>query len=115
MSPSGEIIIRPGLPSRIEAETIRHEAAHRFLTPLGEGPVTAFRQDARMWFYDRSVVMRVLEEGVAETYATRSLFRGVVHSFGGGYSLAPGWGDLILIGGAGGAAYAIAQAPEGSR
>ncbi|MGH7287872.1 MAG: hypothetical protein ACREI8_07620, partial [Myxococcota bacterium] len=111
----GEIIIRRGLGARLESETIRHEAGHRFLTPLGEGRLTTFRQNAMEWFYNRSVIMRVLEESAVHTYGTRNVFRGVALPFGGGYSLAPGWGDLIVVGMIGGAAYVLAKAPEGSR
>jgi hypothetical protein len=114
-SNTGDIIIRRGLDPRLESEVIRHEGGHRFLTPLGDGPVTAFRQDAMDWMYRKSVVMRVLEEGAVETYGTRSLLRGVSLPFGGGYSLAPGWGDLVLVGGAGGTVYVVAKAPEWSR
>ncbi|MCG3135114.1 MAG: hypothetical protein HMLKMBBP_02617 [Planctomycetes bacterium] len=114
-SKTGDIIIRPGLEPRLESEVIRHEAGHRFLTPLGEGPVTAFRQNAMDWMYRKSVVMRVLEEGAVQTYGTRSLLRGVSLPFNGGYSLAPGWGDLVLVGGVGGIVYVVAKAPEWSR
>ncbi len=111
----GDIIVRRGLSPQIEAETIRHEAVHRFLTPLGDSGVASFRQGARAWFYNKSVVMRVLEEGAAETYATRSLARGVALPFGGGYSLAPGLGDVALAGGVGGVVYIATKKPEGSR
>ncbi len=113
--PHGEIIIRPGLSPTEFAETLRHEAAHRFLIPRGEGGVTSFRQRARVLFYKNSVAMRLLEEGVAETYGTRSLLRGAGRALGGAYSRAPGWGDLALGAGVGGVVYVSTKKPGGSR
>ncbi len=112
-SPAGRVTIQPGLDAITRAETLRHEFIHRFLTPLGEGGVTAARQRLGSWFYERSAIMRVLEEGAAETYATRNLARGLAFPFQGGAVLTPGLGDVVVLGGAGGTAYVVLK-PEGS-
>lgn len=115
-SPKGDIVIRRGLAPQIEAETIRHEAVHRFLTPLGEGAITTARQKLGTWFYENSAVARVLEEAIAEGYATRSALRGLALPFQGGYRpFALGLGDAVLAAGAGGTAYLVTRKPEGTR
>jgi hypothetical protein len=99
-----------------EAETIRHEFVHRWLTPLGSGRVTTARQNLSAWFYENSSLMRVLEEAAAETYGTRSLLRGAAFPFTHGYVRASAhgsyWGDLILVAGAGGTVYAVKKAAD---
>jgi len=65
------------------------------------------------WFYKRSAIMRVLEEGGVHTYGTRNPLSGAAWPFRGGYSLAPGRADPIaaaLLAATGYSTYKVGEA-----
>ena len=106
-SPQGEVHIAFGQDPITEAINIRHEYIHYLLSAKGAGGnIHTMRQNIGQWFYDNSVFMRVGEEFLAQSYATRNIIRGANHPLSGAYSLAPGYGDMI-IGGAAGTCYVV--------
>jgi hypothetical protein len=69
-------MIRPGLSGRQLAETVRHDAVHRFFSPR-PGPLGNIRADISMTAYRKSHLVRFLEEGIAESVATGSVRQGL--------------------------------------
>lgn len=90
-SASGVIRIRPGLSAAQHTETLFHEGAHRFLTPLGTNTITRARQSFGMWGYKNSHLLRYLEEGFAQSIGSGSFRSGFAwinaHVRTGGYGL----------------------------
>ncbi len=77
--PAGNIFINESILGDLHLYryTLRHELCHRCLTAIGGGRLNRLRQAASQYFYARSSLLHFVEETVAETYATRSLLRGL--------------------------------------
>ena len=76
------------------AETLRHEAVHRFLTPkprTGKMMSNFTRKYAKATnaLYSHSELARAVEETLAEWYATGSLLEGIRHPFAKKYDVTP--------------------------
>jgi len=80
----GNITIQPGLTGKALNETVRHEAVHRFFSP-SPGVIGNVRADIGMAAYRQSHLVRYLEEGIAETFATGSLRHGLAYPISAGY------------------------------
>jgi hypothetical protein len=112
--PFGNITIRPGLTRQALIDTVRHESVHRFFSPR-YGPLRELRADIGMLGYERSHLLRYLEEALAETYATRSLLQGLRHPLNGGYDLCvwrialEGGGYVVIVGGTAYGAYRLSD------
>jgi hypothetical protein len=85
----GNITLRPGLTGNAFSETLRHEGVHSFLSPMPGGALQTARADLRMWGYNNSTLLRYTEEAIAETYATKSLSKGLQFPLLGGYKISP--------------------------
>ena len=99
----GNITIKPGLTGKELAETVRHEAVHRFFSPRS-GVVGNIHADIGMTAYQRSHLVRFLEEGIAESVATGSLRRGFAFPLTHGYVsgtrvFIEGIGYVTIVGG----------------
>lgn len=99
----GDITIRPGLTGDLLETTVRHESVHRFLSPR-RGPFRELRANILECGYRNSHFLRYTEEAIAETYATRSLRRGLNFPLDGyGISvpraIAEAGGTVVVIGG----------------
>ena len=111
---NGAIRIKPGLSIAQHTETLFHEGAHRFLTPLGNGTITRARQTVGMWGYQNSHLLRYVEEGFAQSIGSGSFRSGFGwinrHVATGGYGLSAtrivGEG-MLYVGGILGTGYAI--------
>jgi hypothetical protein len=109
---TGEITIQNGLTGPLLTETVRHEAVHRWLTPIGGSSV---RVEARVWGYQNSHLLKYLEEAAAQTYATGSLRQGLAFPLNGAYGLSvrrialEGGGYIIVVGGASYGAYELSD------
>lgn len=68
---------------------MRHEGVHQFLSPRS-GPLRGLRADVGMAGYNRSHLIRYLEEAAAETVGTGSLRAGLRFPLQGGYGLSKG-------------------------
>jgi len=70
----GDVFVRSDLSPVDFVETLRHEAVHRWLSPL-YGPLSLriARGNLKFAGYKHSHVLKALEEGVAELYGTRDL------------------------------------------
>jgi RHS repeat-associated protein len=76
----GNIAIKRGLAgTRFFEPTLRHEAVHRFLSPR-TGPFRNWRANVGETA-QRSHLVKYLEEALAESFAKRSLYRGVRYPF----------------------------------
>jgi hypothetical protein len=84
----GNITVQPGLSGRQLDETVRHEAVHRFFSPRPGGLIQEVRADLGIGAYQRSALVRYLEEGLAEGFATRSLRVGLRYPVEAGYATA---------------------------
>ena len=84
----GNITIARGLSGRQLEETLRHETVHSVLTPK-RGPFVGARRELRALAYKRSALARYAEEALAQTYATRSLAKGLAFPVKAGY--VPAW------------------------
>jgi hypothetical protein len=82
--PLGNITIAPGLPAQVEAQVIRHESVHAFLSP-GPGPLQQTRANVLAWGYQNSAFLRYTEEALAQGYATRSMSAGLAFPITHGY------------------------------
>jgi hypothetical protein len=76
----GNITLKRGLPGRFLEETLRHEAVHRFFAPRS-GPFLEARANFGQRAFSSSHLVRYLEESIAESFATRSLARGLRFPF----------------------------------
>jgi hypothetical protein len=91
---TGEITIQQGLTGREFEETLRHETVHSVLTPKNR-----FLNNARGLLYANSNIWRGTEEAAAETYATRSLARGLAFPIKRGYlDLKGAVNDTLFLG-----------------
>lgn len=79
----GRITIQQGLKGREFRETLRHERVHRFLSPAPGGAFQAARANFRLWGYNNLHLLRYMEEGIAEGYATRSFRKGIQYPMKG--------------------------------
>jgi hypothetical protein len=84
----GEITIRSGLSGNVFRQTMRHERVHSILSPMPGGAFQLARAKFGIWAYKHSHLVRFLEEAAAETYATRSLLRGINYPMSG-YGISP--------------------------
>ena len=82
----GKITIQPGLTGQALNETVRHEGVHQFLSPR-YGPFIETRANVGIWGYQNSHMTRYIEEAIAETVATRNLFKGLLFPIRGDYDL----------------------------
>ncbi len=80
----GNIRIKPGLKGEELVETVRHEGVHRFLSPKAEF-MKEPRADLGMSAYQNSHLLRYLEEAAAETFATKSIRKGLLFPVEYGY------------------------------
>lgn len=85
----GNITLKNGLEGKVFEETLRHENVHSFLSPAEGGAVQEARANFGVWAYGKSDLLRYIEEAAAETYATRSLTRGLAFPVTHRYVSAP--------------------------
>jgi RHS repeat-associated protein len=71
----GNITIKKGVTGKELVDTLRHESVHRFFSPKS-GLFKELRANIGMSAYNRSHLVRFLEEGIAETYATGNFMTG---------------------------------------
>lgn len=83
----GNITIQNGLKGQELFSTVRHEGVHQFLSPRQGGLFSNLRADFGIWSYNNSNLVRFSEEAIAETYASGSLLKGIMHSFNPGYGI----------------------------
>jgi hypothetical protein len=109
----GNIIIQNGLSGQTLIETVRHEAVHRWLSP-GSGRLQGLRATLGEGAYNRSQLLRYLEEAMAETYATGSLRQGLSFPVTNGYVtvrgvVIEGSAYLVIVGGSSYGAYKLGE------
>jgi len=111
----GNIVLQRGLTGRVYTETLRHEAVHRWLSPL-YGPIglREARGALKWWGYNKSHFLKYTEEALAEMYATRSIADGLrfpLQGYGVSFPrvLAEGAGYGALVSGATYGSYRIGQ------
>lgn len=84
--PNGDVVLQPGLPRPVQAQVLRHEGVHKFLSPKDQTWLAKQRQELLKWGYERSHLLRYLEEGLAEGIATKSVANGlrypITHDYG---------------------------------
>jgi RHS repeat-associated protein len=80
----GRVFVQPGLSWSQQAQALRHESVHVFLTPK-TGPFVDFRQSLSQYGYGNSAFLQATEEMMAHTYATKSVRQGLLHPFNGNY------------------------------
>lgn len=85
----GNIMLARGLSAAERTLTLRHELVHRFFSPTRPGLFQNFRATLGQAAYNRSHLLRFIEEGIAEGYATRSIMQGITFPFRGGYVTLP--------------------------
>lgn len=97
-------------PDKI-ALNLRHEAVHRFFTPAPRPHPKYMSTRAKIgkWFYNNSMFVKALEEGIAEGYAHGSIWEGMKYPFT--KKNAEYYGTHLGMVGIEGAAYASALAP----
>ena len=95
---------QPGLVGTELTETVAHESVRRLLSPRATSLLGEFRVDVGMAAYNRSHLVRFLEEAAAETWATGSLHQGIAFPLREGYVtgtrvIVEGVGYVTIVGG----------------
>ena len=73
----GNIVIKKGMAAKRVVETVLHEGVHRFFSPRPGGLLNTIRARIGMWGYNKSHLLKYLEEALAETVGTGSLRQGL--------------------------------------
>jgi hypothetical protein len=74
---NGDVYLRPGLPRSVQADTLRHEGVHSFLSPKDGSPLAKIRQELLGWGVENSHLLNYLEEALAEGVASKSVIKGL--------------------------------------